>query len=87
MSHDPLDSTTWWDPSHPDRVHKVVASRPSLLGTCAVGLLVRHYSVRTDWAEHVAGRPRPHSTTWSFDGACRTAGILETLVEDRRLVA
>ena len=57
VSHDPLDSTSWWDPSHPGKVHKVVASRPSLLGTGAVGLLVRHYSVRTDGAEDVAGRP------------------------------
>ena len=57
VSHDPLDSTTWWDPSHPDRAHKVVTARPSLLGTGAVGLLVRHYSVRTDGSEDVAGRP------------------------------
>ena len=57
VSHDPLDSTTWWDPSRPGRAHKVVAARPSLLGTGAVGLLLRHYSVRTDGSEDVAGRP------------------------------
>lgn len=37
--------------------------------------------------ERMAGRPRPRSASWSFEGACRTAQILETLVEDRRHVA
>ena len=57
VAHDPRDSTTWWDPSDGDRAHTAVAARPSLLGTGAVGLLVRHYSVRTDGSEDVAGRP------------------------------
>jgi len=57
VAHDPPDSTTWWDPRHPDRVHRAAPSRPSLLGSGAVGLLVRHYSVRTDGSEEVAGRP------------------------------
>ena len=57
VAHDPRDSTTWWDPSRPGRAHKVVTARPSLLSTGAVGLLLRHYSVRTDGSEDVAGRP------------------------------
>ncbi|HTE71790.1 MAG TPA: sigma-E factor regulatory protein RseB domain-containing protein [Actinomycetes bacterium] len=58
VAHDPRDvTTTWWDPRRPDRVHTAVPSRPSLLGTGAVGLLVRHYSVRSDGSEDVAGRP------------------------------
>ena len=58
VAHDPRDvSTSWWNPSRPDRAHKAAAARPSLRGTSAVGLLVRHYSVRTDGSEDVAGRP------------------------------
>jgi sigma-E factor negative regulatory protein RseB len=58
VAHDPRDVTTsWWDPSRPDRAHTAAPSRPSLRGTSAVGLLVRHYSVRTDGSEDVAGRP------------------------------
>ena len=57
VAHDPREGTTWWDPSDGDRAHTAVAAQPSLLGTGAVGLLVRHYSVRTDGSEDVAGRP------------------------------
>lgn len=57
VTHDPREGTTWWDPNDGDRAHTAVAAQPSLLGTGAVGLLVRHYSVRTDGYEDVAGRP------------------------------
>jgi hypothetical protein len=57
VAHDPRAGTTWWDPDDGDRAHTAVAAQPSLLGTGAVGLLVRHYSVRTDGSEDVAGRP------------------------------
>ena len=57
VTHDPVSGTVWWDPSDGDQAHTSVAARPSLLGTSAVGLLVRHYSVRVERAEDVAGRP------------------------------
>jgi sigma-E factor negative regulatory protein RseB len=56
VTHDPASGTLWWDPSDGDQAHTSVAARPSLLGTSAVGLLVRHYSVRVDGTEDVAGR-------------------------------
>jgi sigma-E factor negative regulatory protein RseB len=56
VSHDPTDGTVWWDPSDGDNAHTAVAAKPSLLGIGAVGLLLRHYSVRTDGSEDVAGR-------------------------------